>query len=457
VPKHVALFLCLISFGCGDPQPPPGALQTARPHIVLITADALRPDHLSVNGYARQTSPAIDAFASHAWNFSEAVTVIPKTGPAFATMFSGRHPAEHGVRSNLHSVSNSTQMLAQILKQNGYRTAAFVGNPVLQPQLGYDRGFDKYQVLPSADGVVTVEESFLPWARAGWDRPTFAWIHFLEPHGPYRPPEAFSAMFAEDELEESDNRTAPLSYKPLPGATPNKVLGAIPLYQQIEDEDQLGVYIREYDAEIRYMDTAFSRIISFLKQSGLYDQSIVIFAADHGESLGEHDYYFEHGWFAYDASLRIPLLIKEPHQTDGRTVAEQVSLLDFLPTVLALARVETEQAEDGTNILAPLNGDRAVIVENSDRYPERYIGLRTRSMKYLRVESTGNEELYNLIDDPGEATNRVDVDNQALKVARERTAGLLERYHARHSHTAAKPETHELKHLEELRSLGYVR
>ena len=130
---------------CGDPDPPP--------HIVLVTADTLRTDHLSLFGYARETSPNLDAFAEGADVFSQAFSVIPKTAPSFTTIFTGRHPEEHGVRSNFDRVPDVLPMLAERLREAGYRTAAFVSNPALRKSKGFARGFDRYRMLTEGDRV----------------------------------------------------------------------------------------------------------------------------------------------------------------------------------------------------------------------------------------------------------------------------------------------------------------
>lgn len=173
--------------GCTDTKP---EAQGPRPHILLVTADSLRADHLSFNGYPRNTSPEIDAFAGSAWNFSQAVTVIPKTDPSFATLFTGRHPREHGVRSNANAIPPSLSTLAERLQDSGYRTAAFVNNPVLREEKGYTRGFDTYSLLDEKSGPAAVSHAFLLWGREleGWQQPTFVWLHYIDPHGPYDPP-----------------------------------------------------------------------------------------------------------------------------------------------------------------------------------------------------------------------------------------------------------------------------
>ena len=447
----LAMAASLLLADCSGRSPAPAPRRT--PNIVLITADALRYDHLSMNGYPRATSRNIDSFAAGAWNFTDAITVIPKTTPSFATMFTGRHPEVHGVRSNLEAVPPGAPMLAEVLRSRGYRTAGFVSNPVLDARWGFGRGFDQYRMFPLQSGMDDMRRAFVEWAQPPWDRPTFVWVHFIDPHGPYTPPPEDSAVFSGDSLDKGKD-TAPTRYQPISGFDPNKILGAIPAYQVRGNENRVSFYVREYDAEIHYMDRIFGEIVSLLRTRGVFDSSLVIFASDHGESLCENNYYFEHGWYAYDTSLRIPLLIKEPGQSERRRVDEQVSNLDFFPTILAAAGIEDQWPGPGRNLLAPIESGRSALVENSGRYPERYMGFRTSRLKYLRQIPSAREELYDLAADPRETVNRVPADAGALRAARELYSRLLGelRETARESEEG-KPGT---EHLDDLRRLGYV-
>jgi arylsulfatase len=433
-----------------------GGTEDARPHIILITSDALRPDHLSVHGYARATSPEIDDFAGQVWHFTDAVTVIPKTGPAFTTMFTGLHPQEHSVRSNFVAIPETLPVLAERLRGLGYRTAAFVSNPVLRPAKGYARGFDHYELFNGRrdEGVRSVNEAFLSWASGAWDGPSFVWIHYMDPHGPYDPPEELLRPFLDDELAASDERV-PLEPATPPTGNPNKVLGSVPAYQRLGDEDRVAVYVARYDAEIRYMDAAFGELIRYLRERDLYDASAIVFSADHGESLGEHDFYFEHGWFAHEPSLRIPLMIKPPGEVEARTVDRQVSVLDFLPTLLGFAGAAVASGGSGVDLGGAGEPVEPVLVESSDLYPDKYHGVRTSGWKYLVREGDGAEELYDLREDPGEIRNVAGRETERLAELRGACEDALRR-----AREAAVPATtgppDDPETLERLKALGYV-
>ncbi len=419
----------LLAFACGGDGADPVEPNSKRPHIVLITADTLRADHLSCYGYAREASPDIDAFAQTATRYADAITVIPKTCPSFATMFTGLHPDEHRVRHNRVRLPDDAPRVAEVLAARGYRTAAFIGNPVLRAEVGLSRGFETYELFPEDDAVPQALEAFLEWSAQPWDRPTFVWIHFIDPHGPYDPPGEFAELFVGDELDQDDRRV-PVNYQPTPGLHPNKVLGAIPIYQQHAGEDRAADYVRRYDAEIRYMDDAFGRVMGELRERSVLDDSAVLFLSDHGESLGEHDYWFEHGWFAYDATLHVPLIVKEPGQDTGAVVEQQVSTLDLFPTLVDFAGLTPRERLGVSLVGAEPPAGREVLIENSGAYPLDILGVRRSDRKFLVQRSGVSPELYDLDADPDEAANLYSPGSADVSEARaalvKRRAALLE-------------------------------
>ena len=395
---------------CGREPPPP--------HVVLVTIDTLRADHLSLYGYARATSPEIDAFGAEALVFTDAITLLPKTAPGMATHLSGLPPCAHGVRSNPVRIPAGVPMLAERLRERGYRTAAFVANPVLAAAKGFGRGFDHFEVIEAGDptsgesfvrgGTVELNARFLEWASDGdWERPTFVWLHYLDPHGPYNPPAEVEALFLRDALGRADRRKLPTDYEPLPGKPVNWVLGAIPRYQARGGEQRVGRYIARYDAEIRHVDAAFADVIGFLRGRNLFDGAAVLLTSDHGESLGENDYWFEHGWFVGEGSLRIPMIVKPPGGADGLRVDRTVSNLDTTPTILALAGVEQPAELEGRDLLGPLPKTGPFLIENMRTYPDRFVGVRTSHYKFLREVYSGREELHDLRAGPGDVSGEL--------------------------------------------------
>jgi len=213
------------------------------------------------------------------------------------------------------------------------------------------------------------------------------------------------------------------------------------------------------------VDAAFAEVVGFLRRRNLYDASVVVFTSDHGESLGEHRYYFEHGWFADDASLRVPLVIKAVGQHEGRVSDEQVSNLDLCPTLLAIAGGPGSSSDEpaagsappALNLLGAIAARPPLLVENADAYPEKFRGVRTRRWKYLVRDSDGAEELYDLERDAGETRNvagaepeRVDALRRAFRDGQRSGAPSP----PRPSVVETVPPPPEL--IDRLRMLGYI-
>lgn len=443
------LLAAALTASCRPSEPPP--------HIFLVTSDTLRADHLSQSGYARATSPNLDGFAREALRFADAVTLIPKTAPAFVSLFSGRSPQYHGVRSNFVAIPRELPMLPRQLQALGYRTVAFVGNPVLREGIGFTEGFEHFETMDgrSGDGVTAVNRAFLEWsARAGWDHPTFVWLHYMDPHGPYTPPEALLDAFASDALAVADTRELPVAPTDPPSGNANKVCGAIPEYQVLGDERRVAAYVARYDAEIVHMDATFGELLAHLRQAGLYDGSALLFTSDHGESMGQDDFWFEHGWFANEGSLRIPLLLKAPGRGEGAVVESQVSLLDVAPTLLRLAGGTAVASHEGSDLLGPL-ADRPLLIENSDEYPQKFHGLRQAGWKYLRERSSGGERLFDLAHDPGEQHDLSAQHPERLMQMRQSTDELLSAVR-QGAIPPRPPRDDDPEAVQRLRQIGYI-
>ena len=398
------LWLALLAAGCG------GAASTSadRPHVLLVTVDTLRADHLSVHGYARETSPRIDAFARSALHYTDMVTVLPKTGPSIATHLSGVDPCQHQVTANRLRIPDEVPLVAETFRAAGYETVAWVSNPVLSPEKGFDRGFERYEGFAEEGAMSRLQRQLLRWVEErDWSRPTFTWVHYIDPHGPYTPPPEYAGLFTGDELSRAETRRLPTYYEPLQGWPVNYVLGAIPRYQLVGSEDRVAAYVAAYDAEIRYMDAAFGELLDGLRARGVYDGTAIVLTADHGESLGEHDYWFEHGWYAYEATLHVPMIVKPVGAVTPRVIDSQVSNLDTTPTLLAAAGLPVPAQLQGASLLTDPGERGPLLIQNTSTYPDRYLGVRLSGLKYLR-EARGGRELYALEADPREERNLVE-------------------------------------------------
>jgi choline-sulfatase len=361
---------------------------TTAPNVILITLDTVRVDRMGFLGSERGLTPNLDALARQSVVFSRAYSQVPLTVPSHATILTGTYPQFHEVKDFAIPLGKDLPYAPAILRANGYRTAAFVGAMVLDPgarlAVGFDRGFDTYdagfhQLLPGEDRYKSEErrggevvEHALAWLQEHPRGPLFMWVHLYDPHDPYDPPEPYKSKYA---------------------AAP-------------------------YDGEIAYTDSAVGKFLDRLRARGLYDDAVIAVMADHGESLGDHGEDF-HGFFLYDETIQVPLVIKLPGGTSaGKRIPSRVELVDVLPTILQAVGVSVPQQVQGISLLGLMKmkpdsaqgGEIPAAVMSPDRpaYAETDYGhwaygwssLRAlRTGKYLYVDAP-RRELYDQTTDP---------------------------------------------------------
>lgn len=365
------------------PAPGPGstAAATTRANLLLVTIDTLRADHLGCYGDADIDTPHLDRLAAEGVRFDQVATTTPLTLPAHASILTGRYPFHHGVRDNLNfRLSDEATTLAEVLATAGYATGAFVGASVLDIRTGLARGFDTYSdpggmLAPArARPVLQVERrggqvasEALSWIAN--QQSFFAWVHLFDPHAPYAPPAPFSSAYEG----------------------------------------------REYDGEVAYVDQVVGDLMSGLEGLGHGTDTIVVVTADHGEGLGDHREQL-HSLLVYDSTVRVPLLLWAPQRLPAGTVVRgQASVVDVLPTALAMLGVGDPDAgiRDGRDLRAlvddPEAPGRPVYAESM--LPLLQFGwselrsLRGNGLKYIAAP---HPELYDLRSDGGEATNLID-------------------------------------------------
>ncbi len=395
-------------------------------NVLVITLDTLRADHVGSYGYAAAKTPVLDALAARGARFASATTTTPLTLSAHTSLFTGTWPTTHGVRDNTgFYVDDSVTTLAEVLKGRGYRTGGFVGAFVLDARWGIAQGFDHYfdefdlseDVGPGLDAIQRrgseVVDAAATWLGQPAAAPFFAWVHLYDPHTPYDAPAEFESQF------------------------PATRDGA-------------------YDAEIAYADAQVGRLLSTLQAGGRLENTLVVVMADHGEQLGEHREQ-SHGFFIYDASVQIPLIMAGPGIA-ARVVPDQVRIVDVMPTVLDLLGVEVPSVVQGTSLRPALGGQRQELLAFSESwYPRFHYGwseLRAvRDGRYKFILAP-RRELYDLTADPKELTNlaasdtaRADTLERALRalVAKTSTAGA-----------AKGPQPVDAAAEQRLRALGYV-
>ena len=346
-----ALVVTNAGLGCFGPKEP-------EPNVLLITVDTLRADRLGTYGFQLATSPAIDRLAAQGVAFERAISGASVTAGSHASIMTSRYTREHTIGyENGGTRLEGITTLAEIFNQEGYQTAAFVGNVVLDHSSGLDRGFEVYDdELPDAEpnrkfaferiAEKTTERAFL-WLKNLDSRPFFLWVHYQDPHGPYTPPpeykERFQPEFRPDE-------------KPLPVLKKLAGLNGIPSYQELDGVRRPSIYETRYAEEIAYADHWIGELISRVDAIAPDADTIVVLTADHGESLGEEGRYFMHGTSTTPDQAHVPLIVRAPGLPEGRR-SEIVHHVDVMPTLLELVGFETPADASGIALGPVLRGD----------------------------------------------------------------------------------------------------
>ncbi|MGA2355929.1 MAG: sulfatase-like hydrolase/transferase [Terriglobales bacterium] len=408
-------------------------------NVVLITLDTTRADRMGFLGSQRGLTPNLDALAKESAIFTHAYSQVPLTSASHATILTGTYPQFHQVLDFPMPLPKSVPYAPEILRAQGYRTAAFIGSLALDPTAGapgFDRGFDIYDAGFQSKGIQnksryeTVERRgdevvtrALAWLDKHPKGPYFLWVHLYDAHDPYDPPEPYKSRYA---------------------AAP-------------------------YDGEIAYEDSAVGKLLRQLKVLGLYDESVIAVMADHGESLGAHG-EDTHGIFLYDETIHVPLLIKLPRADAAeKRIDNHVELVDVLPTVLQAVGVEIPRDVQGASLLelikptkgAEANGngadawhDRAAYAESD--YPFLAYGWNAlqslRTGKYLYIEAP-RRELYDQMTDTKAEHNLASTSVAVADTLSSRTEAFRERTSSK---LAAPAMTVDMSTRDKLAALGYV-
>lgn len=341
--------LLILSGSCSSSEPESIAPPS---RIFFVTVDTLRADHLGFHGYPRATSPNLDRLAGEGVMFEKAIAQWPKTTPSFASMFTGQYPQTTGMTHRAAKwLSGDYLTLAEMIQSAGYWTAAVVSNPMLSTALGWDQGFEEYVQTWVTDedlgsdperyrtvvNALRVNELAGPvLEEAKTHERSFVWLHYSDPHAPYILPPGYENPFLEDEFD-TDRTLVPKALKSS---------------EKIGKEKRLGFYIAQYDANILVADQLIGEILADIEAMGLLEDSLIIFTSDHGEGMGEHDYYFRHGALPYNSGSHVPLffVFSDPDRR-GRRVDLPVELLDLYPTLRDLLGDESEQMLEGKSLM----------------------------------------------------------------------------------------------------------
>lgn len=346
---------------------------TDRPNIVLIVLDTVRADHLSVYGYARDTTPNLAALATDAIVFERALAPAPWTVPSHASLFTGKLPGMHGAHQEHMQLSESEDTLAELLAAGGYHTAAIVNNPFLSPRLGFAQGFNDFnenwahmlrrhgfmlvtalgRLRPGAadQGARSTVDAARTFIGRNRERPFFLFLNFMEAHAPYGTiPESLRGRFR------SGPPPARFGYW-MDAALPDVVTGKREL---TVDEQQTIVDL--YDASIFYLDRMIGEIVDALADSDVLDRTVLVITSDHGEHLGDFG-LVSHFFSLYDAVLHVPLIVRAPGILQGERVAEAVRLQDLFATLLGAAQIPAPPRVFSASLLDRPLGDRLAVAE----------------------------------------------------------------------------------------------
>ncbi|MGH7857567.1 MAG: sulfatase, partial [Candidatus Binatia bacterium] len=341
--------------------PPP----EAPPNVLLVSIDTLRADHLSLYGYARPTTPAIDAWAKRSGvTFDNVVAPSPWTLPSHASLFTGWNATRHGVNYDQSAVPGELVLLAEILRKAGWATAAFTGGALLDPRFGFVQGFDRYRYwaaweAPQSDELRSHVDRALRFLDENAPRPFFLFLHTYEVHTPYRKREPFFSRWSESpSLAASVNFLRPEPPRAANGFRVRETLvwetGVAPRPLQ---PDEVTTAVAMYDSAIAYADEQIGRLLHKLDELGISDRTLVVLTSDHGELFGEHG---EFGHYSlYDENLLVPLVISLPRKFGGgRRVTRQVRLVDVPVTILDLVGAPSLPEPDGTSLAPDLLGTK---------------------------------------------------------------------------------------------------
>lgn len=391
-------------------QAPPAPAE--RPPVVLITIDTLRPDHMSVYSYARATTPHLSDWAAKGAVFEQAYTYWPKTRGSFVAIMTGRTAGESGYSAKHPELHAFNPTLAETLQKDGYDTAAFVDNANVAASLGFSRGFRTYVEMwadPSLKDEVARTEAItsrgIEYVRSkhGSDG-FFLWLHYVNPHAPYTAPAPFDKAFVDSPRQEK-------ALKVVDG-----FFGGISKQWAIPGKTRLSDYVNAYDGEIAYSDQQVDRVLRAMEASGVFSRATVLISSDHGESLGEHNYYFDHGANLFDPNQRVPFIVLG---RGARAVRSDVlvSTLDIMPTLLDAARVSFPSGLAGRSVLPYAAGraesTRTTLTGGNDRGHQ---GIWDRRFKLIDTDPSAarsKRQFFDRTQDPGETRPRADLKEAA--------------------------------------------
>lgn len=432
-----------------------------KPDILLITIDALRPDHLGCYGYPRNTSPNIDRFTKDAIIFENCFSTSSSTVFASVGLLTGKYlNVRQENQFNLNVLDFEFTTLAEFLKKFGYSTAYFTGNSRYRKSSGFEQGFDYHGFLNYDAPSITFEAQDFIKQNKG-DKPLFIWLHFMDTHIPYVFKKDLFERFSNDQIYKNNDKILNVNPQKLDKNNDFQSwennwegYGYIPRAALHEGKYSFSYYVCCYDSEIFFVDQSIGELLKKFKNN-----SIVVISADHGEGLGEHNKYFTHGGEVYDELIRIPLIIKDTsYFNKGTKISESVSSIDIVPTILSAVNPAwyffNKNKFDGIDL------KEIVLNKNSKRkfiysYTCDYTAVQdvNKKIKYIFGDAE-EDKLYIL---PDETRNLIN-ENSLEGIRKEMKNHLFEwlRSYPVYSDVNAKEVSLDEEARQELRRLGYL-
>lgn len=459
-------------------------------NVVLVTVDCLRPDHLPTYGYNRETAPFIDEIAEDSIVFENAFATGPGTSVSFPSILSGRYPFDY---NGYNGISSQESPLAELLNNNNINTAGIHSNTFLTEHYGYSRGFNLFESFTeesSKEGIgANIQQAIpddlfdilqnivwkyrslsgknisLPYTPADQttnkaiqllqklDEPFFLWVHYLDPHEPYRPPA---------EIFNSFSATAP-NWQSL-----NNDWKKAKKYDNTPDAERLNQFIDAYDSEIRFVDQNIRRLWSALSEQNLDDRTMKILTADHGEEFLDHG-GVSHTPKLYDELIHVPLIIDTPDNIEYVVEEQIVSLIDLPSTILRSFNLEQPQSYRGYPLQNLINKGEIrreyIIAEVCHEWGEgveagefdkekMIITTRSDDYKYIKDNQKGVEEFYNIAEDPGEQFENENIPESEKENLRMKVNEHLSDLHEATSNQSSKQTPDNVQ--DRMRDLGYI-
>jgi arylsulfatase A-like enzyme len=446
-------------------------LPIGQPSIIFILVDTLRPDYLGCYGFQGPVSPHVDALAHESYAFCRAYASAPWTKPSVASIFTSLSPLAHGVTNHEGAMwgGNAPDLrkgvlrpdaytLAERLKARGYATAAFVANPWLTWQYGFDQGFDVYNsvVDPPADRVGTEAQRWLE--SFGDKEPFFLYVHLLDVHSPYNAADSTYELVRSSPSVRSDETLSDEEWTRIPPSIMRAAWARDASGAPRPETRRVDTWRGRYAAEVRDLDDRLGPFLGYLESKGYLDRAYLVFTSDHGEALHDHEQW-DHGYSLFEDQIHVPLLIRPPGGLPAtKEIPNVVGLVDLLPTLLAWSGEAPEDVEGRD--LGPLlsgagPGGSEVVFSGGVRVNPLLYAVTTGPYKLLVDQANQRHALFDVVQDPAEDRNLAERSDEVVSELWAYLDEFLKTARARPLFEAVTPEVSP-DHEELLRSLGYM-